>query len=189
MNEEWQLFRNTLREIYVQLGSFCNVTMLNEKMYSGYLYTVDPETRTVLILQQQRYHQERSQERQPSIPSNERSVLGSVWTMVAVRMHAMKDLEFQDNKGLGRLTLEEMDSIAHISRKLYDPADIQSRKNRLVAMLRTKCIPVESTADDKVIHIMNSVHVHPPYVSESIECANDVIRERVKGMILRLQET
>ena len=42
-----------------------------------------------------------------------------------------------ESPGSDRLSLEEMDAIAHISQTLSSPAEIEARKSRLVAMLRS----------------------------------------------------
>ncbi|KAF8935051.1 hypothetical protein BGZ58_005283 [Dissophora ornata] len=89
--------------------------------------------------------------------------------------------------GSDRLSLEEMDAIAHISQTPSSPAEIEARKSRLVAMLQSKRIPVETAAEDPVVHIMGSAHVHPPYLPMSVDCKNTVVRERVKGMVQELR--
>lgn len=53
-------------------------------------------------------------------------------------------------------------------------------------LVEQKRIPVESRAEDKVVHIMSSAHVRPPYVGSSIECSNTVMRERVRAMVQEL---
>ena len=45
---------------------------------------------------------------------------------------------------------------------------------------------MESHADDPIVHIMGSAHVRPPYVALSIDCANTVVRERVRAMVQEL---
>ncbi|KAG0295102.1 hypothetical protein BGZ98_001516 [Dissophora globulifera] len=177
MAEEWRFFGCTLQDVHCKLGSPCLATLLNGKVYSGYLYSVDPETHTVLILLRQ--NQERAESTGP--PD-----VGGPWTMVAIRRHALRSWECSDDAGDDRLGLAEMDVFAHIALKLDDPAAMEARKERLVAMLRAKRIPVETTADDAVVHILGSAHVRPPYVPMTVECANAVVRERVKGMVQQL---
>ncbi|KAF9921609.1 hypothetical protein FBU30_008327 [Linnemannia zychae] len=56
MSTEWQFHGCTLREIYSRLGSVCQATLMNGKVFSGHLYNVDPETRTLFILKLPREH-------------------------------------------------------------------------------------------------------------------------------------
>lgn len=62
MAQAWRFFGSTLRDIYTQLGTPCHATLLNGKIYSGYLYNVDPETETLLILQLQEPQESREQQ-------------------------------------------------------------------------------------------------------------------------------
>ncbi|KAF9101651.1 hypothetical protein BGX27_011388 [Mortierella sp. AM989] len=190
MAEQWRFFGCTLRDIHNQLGSFCSATLLNGIEYSGYLYSIDPETYTLLMLQrkQKESSNEQSQDQNKNGEAGAGSTSGEAsWTMIAVRQHALKAWTFSDSTASDRLTLSEMDTIAHISQTLGNPAEISARKDRLVTLLRSKRIPVETTAEDMVVHIMNCAHVRPPYLAVSIDCSNAVIRERVKGMIQELQ--
>ncbi|KAI1297783.1 hypothetical protein EDD11_006931 [Mortierella claussenii] len=162
-------------------------------MYTGHLYSIDPETRTALILlhQEQKQTQSITATAEPhgaedAVRADKKLDVPVLWTMVAIRQHALKAFKLEDNTSSDRMSFEEMDTIAHISHKLRDPAEIQERKDKLVAMLRSKRIPVETAAEDPVVHIMNSAHVHPPYLPVTIDCDNGVVRERVKGMIQAL---
>ncbi|KAG0297957.1 hypothetical protein BGZ96_003936 [Linnemannia gamsii] len=51
MSDDWQFHGCTLREIYNSLGFLCQATLTNGKTFSGYIYSIDPETFTLLILQ------------------------------------------------------------------------------------------------------------------------------------------
>ncbi|KAI7823630.1 hypothetical protein BC939DRAFT_161912 [Gamsiella multidivaricata] len=222
MAEEWRFFGCTLRDIDSQLGARCRATLTSGKEYTGYLYTVDPETQTALILlrQSQEPDQKQSQEHHfqnqgQDQPQKQQSLDGEqqiqapsedqkhmlcptgldervLWTIVAVRQHALKSWMCPDGNTSDRLSLEEMDTITHISSGLSSPTVIQARKEALVEMLRSvgglKRIPLETTADDPVVHIMTSAHVHPPYLAQSVECPNEVVRERVRAMVQGLQQ-
>ncbi|KAF9357491.1 hypothetical protein BGX26_003622 [Mortierella sp. AD094] len=190
MAMQWLFFGYTLGDVYSQLGSVCRATLLNGMEYSGYLYSVDPETYTLLMLL--RGKKESSLEQPQSQRESDTTVTGgldtkALWTMVAVRQHALKAWECPDSSTTDRLSLGEMDTLAHVSQILGDEAEIKGRKERLVTLLRSKRIPVETTTEDKVVHIMNCAHVRPPYLAASIDCANVVIRERIKGMIEELK--
>ncbi|KAG0003422.1 hypothetical protein BGZ80_007603 [Entomortierella chlamydospora] len=180
MAKQWLFFGYTLGDIHSQLGSVCRATLLNGMEYSGYLYSVDPETYTLLMLLRGKKGSSHEQ-------SQSQHESGASWTMVAVRQHALTAWECPDDSSSDRLSLEEMDTLAHIPIKLGDEAEIKSRKERLVTFLRSKRIPVESTTEDKVVHIMNCAHVQPPYLAASVDCTNVVICERIKRMIEEMQ--
>ncbi|CAO3564409.1 unnamed protein product [Mortierella alpina] len=198
MAQAWRFFGSTLRDIYTHLGSPCHATLLNNKTYSGYLYNVDPETETLLILLLQdppaSREQQQSTERDQTDPSlshaadAERQDDGkrTALSMVAVSRQAAKDFHI-DSLASDRLTLQEMDSLARVLSDLGNPAETKVRKDRLVASLQAKRIPVETSEDDAVVHILNCAHVRPPYNMSSIDCDNGVVRERVKGMIQDMQ--
>ncbi|KAF9573896.1 hypothetical protein EC968_007724 [Mortierella alpina] len=193
MAQTWRFFGSTLRDIYTQLGTPCHATMLNGKTYSGYLYNVDPETETLLILQlqeaQARGQQESEEQSQSDSPPHdavdaEEKDFGkrTAQSMVAVFRPAAKAFHI-DSAASDRLSLQEMDSLARVLSSVGSPEETKARKDRLVASLRSKRIPVETTEDDAVVHILDCAHVRPPYSASSIDCDNRVVRERVKGML------
>ncbi|KAF9937414.1 hypothetical protein BGZ67_001310 [Mortierella alpina] len=194
MAQAWRFFGSSLRDIYTQLGTSCHATLLNGKTYSGYLYNVDPETETLLILQlkdpQESHEQQQSEEQSQTEPplndaaeaEKQDSRKRTAQSMVAVSRQAVKDF-CVDTGASDRLTLQEMDSMARVLSNLGSPEETKARKDRLVALLQSKRIPVETTEDDAVVHILDCAHVRPPYSASSIDCDNRVVRERVKGMI------
>ncbi|KAF9950317.1 hypothetical protein BGZ70_001428 [Mortierella alpina] len=200
MAQAWRFFGSTLRDIYTQLGSPCHATLLNGKTYSGYLYNVDPETETLLILQlhnpQASREENLSTEQGQTDPPLSHAADAAkqdvgkrtAQSMVAVSRQAAKDFHI-DSLASDRLTLQEMDSLARVLSNLGNPEDTKARKDRLVASLQAKRIPVETSEDDAVVHILNCAHVRPPYNVSSIDCDNRVVRERVKGMIQDMQES
>ncbi|KAG0002758.1 hypothetical protein BGZ65_002346 [Modicella reniformis] len=197
MAEEWRFFGFTLQDIHSKLGSPCVATLVGSE-YSGYLYNIDPETYTVFILQRLCQGQGQGQDQGQGLTQEQVAHGDNIetnvkenheaWDIVVVRQHALKGFEFQNDSEPDNLSVEEMDSIARVPHALIDPAKIKARKEGLVAMLRSKRIPVETSAEDAVVHIMNSAHVHPPYLPLSVECANGVMLERVRSMIQELHE-
>ncbi|KAG0333334.1 hypothetical protein BG000_009252 [Podila horticola] len=81
-----------------------------------------------------------------------------------------------------------MDTLVPVSASLASPESILARKAQLIELLRSTRIPVETTDEDPVVHILNSAHVRPPYLPSSVDCPNPVIRERVKAIIQELQQ-
>ncbi|KAF9950686.1 hypothetical protein BGZ72_007696 [Mortierella alpina] len=200
MAQAWRFFGSTLRDIHTQLGTPCQATLLNGKTYSGYLYNVDPETETLLILQLQ--EPQESRERKPSKdqsltepPLIDAADAGkqdfgqrSAQAMVVVSRHAVREFRI-DTSASDKLTLQEMDSLARVLSNVGSAEETKARKDRLVASLQAKRIPVETSEDDAVVHILNCAHVRPPYNASSIDCDNGVVRERVKRMIEDIQDT
>ncbi|KAF9381105.1 Gem (Nuclear organelle) associated protein 6 [Podila verticillata] len=171
MADDWRFFGNSLRDVYSHLGSTCHVMLKSGKVYSGHLYNVDPETSTLLLIQ------DSSEDKEGKVDSQDYK------TVVAIRQHAVKDFSI-DKSPVGRkLTVEDMDTLVPISASLASPESIHSRKAQLVELLRSTRIPVETTDEDPVVHILNSAHVRPPYLPSSVDCLNPVIRERVKAII------
>ncbi|KAF9362766.1 hypothetical protein BGX34_005542 [Mortierella sp. NVP85] len=197
MAEEWSFFGCTLQDVHSKLGWPCVATLVNGSEYSGYLYNIDPETRTLFVLKRKSPNRPSQQDQvisrgkepmEAPIGHETKVEAGEAWTMIVVRQHALKTFEFQVDHSSDWLSVEDMDSIARIPHALIDPAKISARKESLVTMLQSKRIPVEWSAEDAVVHIMNSAHVHPPYLPSTVKCANGVILERVKGMIQELEE-
>ncbi|KAG0227971.1 hypothetical protein B0O80DRAFT_497919 [Mortierella sp. GBAus27b] len=197
MAEEWNFLGCTLQDIYSKLGSPCVVTLTNRSEHSGYLYNIDPETYTLFLLKRQDQGQtqdQRPDQEQQHVQEGPEDKVETgdadnkdAWTMIVVRRHALKSCIFQDEPDLDRLSVQAMDSVARIPHALADPTQIGDRKRALVAMLESKRIPVQVSDEDAVVHIMNSAHVHPPYLPSTVKCANGVILERVKGMLQEFQ--
>ncbi|CAG8518095.1 3138_t:CDS:2 [Diversispora eburnea] len=49
-------------------------------------------------------------------------------------------------------------------------------------------IPVTQNDEDSIIHIMDCLHISPPYVNTTIECDNEIVTKRVKDMLAQLPE-
>ncbi|KFH70272.1 hypothetical protein MVEG_03123 [Podila verticillata NRRL 6337] len=171
MADDWRFFGNSLRDVYSHLGSTCHVTLKSGKVYSGHLYNVDPETSTLLLIQ------DSSDDKEGKVNSHDFK------TVVAIRQHAVKDFSIDKSPISRKLTVEDMNTLVPISASLASPESIHSRKAQLVELLRSTRIPVETTDEDPVVHILNSAHVRPPYLPSSVDCPNPVIRERVKAII------
>ncbi|KAG0262046.1 hypothetical protein BG011_000399 [Mortierella polycephala] len=185
MAQEWSFFGCSLRHVHSQLGSRCQATLLNGKVVSGHLYNVDPETETLFILQT-------SNDQQNHVPGTiaagpRDNSKDSVRAMVAMRKPFISEFHIADDSKNDKLELDEMDAMAHISPQVGSVAEIKARKGRLVAMLQSKRIPVETTDEDAVIHILHCAHVHPPYLPSTIGCQNSVVRDRVESMLQDLQ--
>jgi len=107
MAEEWSFFGYTLQDVHSKLGWSCVATLVNGSEYSGYLYNVDPETRTLFVLKRKspnrpsQQDQVISREKEPAeapIGHEVKVEAGeshNAWTMIVVRQHALKTFEFQ----------------------------------------------------------------------------------------------
>ncbi|KAF9199064.1 hypothetical protein BGZ49_010868 [Haplosporangium sp. Z 27] len=139
MAEQWRFFGSTLQDIHSQLGSTCHATLLNGIKYTGYLYSVDPETYTALLLLNRKKESDGNPPHSQSEKDTTETALNKegAWTMVAVRQHAIKSWECSESTSSNRLSLAEMDTLAHIAQILGDLEEINARKDRLVALLRS----------------------------------------------------
>ncbi|KAG0344055.1 hypothetical protein BG004_004780 [Podila humilis] len=182
MADSWRFFGNTLQGVYSHLGAHCHVSLTNGTAYQGYLYSVDPETSTLLLVVLDQEGSPLAGDRvEDSVQMPDSPVV-----VVAVRQHAIKDFSINKSPESRRLTMEDMDKYVPISSQLLNKEAVHARKTRLVESLRSKRIPVESTDDDPVVHIMASAHVRPPYLPSTVDCPNRVISERVKAMVQEL---
>ncbi|KAG0352593.1 Gem (Nuclear organelle) associated protein 6 [Podila minutissima] len=176
MADDWRFFGSSLRDVYSHLGSTCHVMLKGGKDYSGHLYNVDPETLTLLLLVQA------PEDKEGKVDSQDYK------TIVAIRQHAIKDFSIDKSPASRKITMEDMDKCVPVSASLASPESILARKAQLIELLRSTRIPVETTDEDPVVHILNSAHVRPPYLPSSVDCPNPVIRERVKAIIQELQQ-
>ena len=78
----WSFFGASLRDMHQNLGASCIATLHNATIYKGKLYSVDPETKTLLLLMITKD------------PREDTSVDKAGTTMIAVRHHALRDFVF-----------------------------------------------------------------------------------------------
>lgn len=155
----WTFFGASLRDIHQNLGTSCIATLNNATIYRGKLYSVDPETKTLLLLMIAEVPKEDTPANKPGIK------------MVAVRYHALKDFVFGtvldmtrsayvsmmvpycktrqtdlsdsnvnvflDESSQGRLSVKEMDALVNISSLDSSGLDLDGRKSALVALLKS----------------------------------------------------
>ncbi|KAG0213057.1 putative choline transporter, neither null mutation nor overexpression affects choline transport [Mortierella sp. GBA30] len=138
MAQEWRFFGRTLKDIHSHLGAPCHATLLNGKTYSGYLYNVDPETYTLLILQLQEQPENETQTQSHAgheVDTKQDTVKRGL-SMTAVRRHATKEFGI-DTSTSESLTLQEMDSMVRVLSNIGSPEQVKARKDRLVASLQS----------------------------------------------------
>ncbi|KAI9498603.1 hypothetical protein BDB00DRAFT_798654 [Zychaea mexicana] len=86
-----------------------------------------------------------------------------------------------------QLKMEDMDRWLGYNQDQYrsDAPVILERRDAFVAYLEKSRIPFRHE-DDPVIHVLGRARVEPPYVATSVISDNNVIRDRVREMIMNL---
>ncbi|KAI8877698.1 hypothetical protein K501DRAFT_197614 [Backusella circina FSU 941] len=147
-----------LEDIVASLGCYTTVSLKDQSEYSGYLYTVDPENGHVILYT-------------PEQP------------VTVIMSHVLDMLSIDTDK---KIEIESMDQAMHYEGKMYDKVWLDQRRDDLIQLLEKKRISIQYEANEPVIHVLRSARVEPPYVATCVFCDNDLIRKRVRDIVLEL---
>ncbi|KAG2226954.1 hypothetical protein INT45_006361 [Circinella minor] len=140
------------------LGYYIKVTLNDGDIRNGYLYTLDPTLGNLILINDEKNG------------------------AIAIMHHAM------DMIADLKMTIKDMDELFNYNQDEYNSnaSWILERREAFVAYLEKSRIPFRYDLNDPVIHVLGRARVHPPYVTTSVLCDNNIIRDRVREMIMNL---
>ncbi|KAI7860800.1 hypothetical protein BDC45DRAFT_492851 [Circinella umbellata] len=143
------------------LGHYIKVTLKDGDIRNGYLYTLDPTLGNLILINDEK--------------------TGAI----AIMHHALDRIAVDQDL---KMTLKDMDELFNYNQEEYDSnaSWIVERREAFVAYLEKSRIPFRYDLNDPVIHVLGRARVHPPYVTTSVLCDNNIIRDRVREMIMNL---
>ena len=149
----------------LQLGRWTVARLADGTVQSGVLYTVDPESGHVVLLQ-------------PAANGDRRSVeplIVFASAIVNVMQEAGGACASDD------ATLERVD--AHlVGDNGFDAASIERRHAALTGLLSSQRAPFEECPGGELL-ILGCLRIHPPYTSRSCRCENETVLDRFLEML------
>ncbi|KAI8145730.1 hypothetical protein BJV82DRAFT_711292 [Fennellomyces sp. T-0311] len=144
------------------LGQFMQVTLKDAGgVRTGYLYTVDPTSGNLILFN------------------------ADPPAALVIMHHAVESIAVDSTR---RLNVELMDEWIKFDPAQYtaDAEWLVRRRETLVAYLEKCRVPFRHELEDPVIHVLGRARVEPPYVATSVYSDSEVIRDRVREMIMNL---
>ncbi|KAH7708127.1 hypothetical protein AAVH_24629 [Aphelenchoides avenae] len=153
------------------------VACAGEPSICGHVYTVDPETRTVALLQ-----------------FDEKEGVSKVVLVPGASVKSITPLTTEEAATTAGI-VHDADTVKRLSQDLFrnDAAttalseeDVQKRRQKLIACLDAARLPHTDGADGAVI--VHNVQIRPPYTRESVVSDNQMAMKRTMDMLARFFE-
>ncbi|ORY04627.1 hypothetical protein K493DRAFT_52144 [Basidiobolus meristosporus CBS 931.73] len=153
--------------ILANIGSKVRVTLKEGGIVEGGLFNLDPSTYSLFLIQK--------------IPDE--TAESSKGKVLVILEHAVANLEILEGETL--FSSDQLSSLLLEEVAKYDlgSSELERRKAILMEHLKESRVPAITTPEDRTVHIMDSAHVDPPYISTSVRCDNDVVKQRVQKIL------
>lgn len=150
----------------VSLAKFVNkkvsVLLSDGSSRDGWVYTVDPVTRSIVLLQ-----------------VNERTFNSGLAFIIG---HAIKAVDVQ-SVDESKEACPDFDKIINTRKNCnYSDEDLQQRKSDLKSWLEKNRIPV-TEKNGAVLSVMDVLSIEPPYEMDCCRCSNEIILDRIQRLV------
>ncbi|XP_012217834.1 gem-associated protein 6-like [Linepithema humile] len=141
------------------VGKEVKIMMKDKSSHSGIVYTVDPVSGSIVLLQSGKTTQYRLQ---------------------IIFDHAIQNMKITSEE---KINIPEL--FPSISAK-FSPATITTRKNIVMKLLQDNRFPVKE--EDNVLQIEDTLSIEPPYYPENCNCTNSIILTRIQNILRRVND-
>ncbi|XP_011158605.1 gem-associated protein 6 [Solenopsis invicta] len=153
LNFSHQVYKNDPTLFNDYIGKMIKITTKDESIYCGIVYTVDPVSESIVLLQSKT----------------------SMHRLKIIFNHSIKNVEVTSE---AKTFVPELFSLS--SAKLSE-AMIAKRKDIIMQLLLENLFPV--TEKDGVLLIEDTVSIEPPYYSDNCTCTNSIILSKVQNIL------
>ncbi|KAI4499606.1 hypothetical protein M0802_005176 [Mischocyttarus mexicanus] len=142
------------------VGKEVKITADNGSLYTGIVYTVDPVSESVVLIQTKEDNNQ-----------NLQLVFG----------HAIKNIELTSTQ-----VETPLSELFQFSNNRLSSSDIKKRKNIVKEYLLKSRFPVVDT--DDILYIEDSVSIKPPYDAEHCVSTNVIVLNRIQDILRSIKE-
>ncbi|XP_014469801.1 PREDICTED: gem-associated protein 6-like [Dinoponera quadriceps] len=136
------------------VGKDSKITMKDEDSHCGIVYTIDPVSDSVVLLQPKE---------------------AAKYNLKIISGHSIKSIEVISE------TDRNVPDLFLLSSTKVSQEKVTERKNTIKQLLLEKRFPIREEGD--VLKIEDSVVIEPPYFPENCTCANSIIFNRIKSIL------
>ena len=162
------------RAAKLRLDDWVRVTLQNGSVIRGILYTADPETGHIVLLQPAAEGSSR-----PGVVTPQLLLAESIVQIHQYPSDAATALPL--HAGPATLKRIEADGCDEPAEALFDSATVELRRQSLTTLLRSQRAPFEELSGG-VLLILGCLRVVPPYTSRSCVCENEIVLDRFLEM-------
>ncbi|KAI7882084.1 uncharacterized protein EV154DRAFT_485652 [Mucor mucedo] len=161
------MYSFTPEQIVSFVGHGTTITIKSNKVpVKGYLYTIDPDTKNVVLY-------DLDQQRVIIVMNHDIEKVSSTYSLDKI----------VDDKD--KIDVKLMDSFfKYQADDEFTQEWIDHQRERVIGLFEKNRIPIHY--DEPVIHVLGSARVESPYVATSVVCDNALIRKRVRDLLLQL---
>ncbi|KAI8989956.1 Gemin6 [Pilobolus umbonatus] len=145
----------TYDELDQHRGCSVTVTVNKNTQIEGYLYTVDPSTKNIVIYSHTQVH--------------------------VIMSHEIRNIQLNSQS----MDKTELDSLMEYHDN-YSDDWMSQRRSHVIQLLEKYHIPIEYNENDPVIHVLGCARVESPYGATSVFSESELIRKRVRDILLEL---
>lgn len=146
----------------------------DSKKHTGFVYTVDPVSQSLVLINSNDSNGERIHSTDVSM----KIILRASVKKIEVLHAADEDIKSWFN------TLFRTECGEKLSAK-----DLDARKEKLKQWLEKNRIPVSVSQDQQSLSIFDALVIRPPYTAESCLSTNEIILLRIQGLVRNMPST
>lgn len=141
------------------IGKEAKITTDNKSVYTGVVYTVDPVSESIVLLntEEDDHH-------------NLQIIFG----------HAVQNVELTTE------TETQISELFQASIDHFSPSELTKKKNIVKQHLLKNMFPVRDVND--ILYIEDSVSIKPPYNAENCVCTNSIILSRIQDILCSVEK-
>ncbi|KAL7308724.1 hypothetical protein PS15m_011892 [Mucor circinelloides] len=152
------IYSKTSEQLLELLGHYITVTLKNQKTITGYLYTIDPTSKHVVMYD--------NKDQRVSVVMNS----------------SIQDLNIDSEDHIDLHIIDA--ALKYQNENRFTNEWLEKRRQGLIQHLEKHRIPIQYQLNEPVIHVLGCARVESPYAATSVVCDNALIRKRVRDIVL-----
>ncbi|CAL4078291.1 unnamed protein product [Meganyctiphanes norvegica] len=158
------VFTNDPVKLHSMIHKNVSITTKDSNTHIGWVYTVDPVSESFILV---------------SFGKGNTEAL-----VTLVPGYNVTDISILDST-ISTDTADAIDSLFRKKQVDYSEAELSTRREALSVWLSGNRVPF-TVRPDMSIEVLQAAVIHPPYVTESIDCLNEVVLDKVIKLLQQM---
>ncbi|XP_065162002.1 gem-associated protein 6-like [Atheta coriaria] len=141
------------------IGIHATIQTVDNKTHVGYIYVVDPESKSVVLTTQKTEH--------------------SSGDLIIITAPTIKNIQIDTTQDIGEINI-----FSEKRCQSYSIQDLQEKKKKLKDWLKLNLIDV--VEDGEALKFQDHLIIEPPYDLDHCYCTNTIVLDRFKSLIEKM---
>jgi len=161
------VFTNDPIKLHSMIHKYLDITTKDGSSHIGWVYTVDPVSESIILVS---FDEEKKEAKIILVPGYNVKYINILTTEISPEM------------------ANTVDSLFRKKQINYSEAELSTRREALSVWLSGNRVPF-SVRPDMSIEVLQAAVIKPPYITESIECLNEVVLDKVIKLLQQMPDT